>query len=212
MLTIGVAILVIAFALGAARPKERLVGSNGVSNGEFVAIVKPEEVLCQREPQLPAGAGSLRMTIGTYGRQGPPLRTSVERIDGTRLLPVGRLARGWAQGPVDLPLGATTRGRESPVRICFSNRSRVRVAVAGTPVRRSAVPARVDGRAARGHVRIEYVRSERTTTWSLADRIASRMTFGRGLWDGLAPWIAVILVVLACGGAMRALLSPGKGA
>jgi hypothetical protein len=98
------------------------------------------------------------------------------------------------------------------VRICVSNPSRVRIAVAGTPGGRGALPARVAGRFARGQVRFEYVLARRTSTWSLADRIASRMTFGRGLWGGLAPWLVVILVVLACGGAIRALLSSGKGA
>lgn len=211
VLAICGAILVIALALGAARPKERLAGSNGVPDPEFVAVVKPGQALCQREARLPAGAGSLRMTIGTYGRTGPPLRTSVQSIDGTRLLADGRLAAGWTQGSVDLPLGATTRKRRSPVRICVSNPSRVRIAVAGTPVGRGALPARVAGKRERGRVRFEYVLARRTSTWSLADRIASRMTFGRGLWGGLAPWLVVILVVLACGGAIRALLSSGKG-
>lgn len=205
-LAVGLAALVIAFALGAARPAHRLAGSNGVGNREFVAVVEAQRVLCQHESGLPAGTGRLRLTIGTYGRPGPELRISIGDEDDARIVPRGRLRRGWQEGVVDLPLGAAVRDRASDVRVCIANRGSGRVAVAGTVVDPDAA-ARVAGRPARGRVRLEYVRAQHTTAWDLREQVVSRMTIGRGLWGGLAPWLVIGLVLLAALGALRALLA-----
>jgi len=205
VLAVGVATLIVAFAVGGSRPVLRLAGSNGVGPGEFVAVVGAGETVCQAASQLPAGTGSLRMVIGTYGTPGPELRTAVRTEGGRRVLRPGRLRAGWTQGTVDVPLGGVTTADRSDVRLCVANRGATRIAVAGTRTSR-ADAARVAGRPASGRVRLAYVEARRTSAWSLSDRIWSRMPFGRGLWDGAAPWLALVLVALAAGAALRGLL------
>jgi hypothetical protein len=204
----GLAILIAAFAFGGSRAHVRLTGSNGIGDGEFVAIVGPGRTLCQSEGAVDAGTGSLRMVIGTYGRPGPELRTSV-RFEGGRTLKKGTLAPGWRQGPIDLPLGEPTPAMRGGARICVANRGDARVAVAGIATPRGRA-ARVGGRPARGRVRFGYVQDRPTSAFSLTDRIVDRSTFGRGLWDGLAPWAALGFVLLAAAAAARALLIAGS--
>jgi hypothetical protein len=55
-------------------------------------------------------------------------------------------------------------------------------------------------------VRIQYIDGKRRSAWSLAGTMASRMSYGRGLWGGVAPWLALALVLLAAATAVRALL------
>lgn len=205
MLAGGLGALLLAFAIGGTHTARRIAGSNGIPRSEFVAIVKPGEVLCQSHELVPAGVRYLGIEIGTYGAPGPPLRTTVRR--GRRdLLAAGSLAAGWRQGITRLPLGATTKRALTDVEICIANRGPARLAFAGVPIGDRDGVSRVDGRASRGRVRIEYFNGQATSAWSLADTAASRMGFGRGLWDGLAPWLALALVVLGVAAAGRALL------
>ena len=208
MLAAGLAALLLAFAIGGTDTTRRLAGSNGVPRSEFVAIVKPDEQLCQLHEKVPEGARLLSIEIGTYGAPGPPLRTTVLRGE-RELLPAGTLGAGWRQGIVDVPLGADAGRTLTDVTVCIANRGPARLAFAGVPQDERDAVARVDDRSSRGRVRIEYFDGRATSAWSLADTIASRMTFGRGLWDGLAPWLALALVLLTAGGAARALLLAG---
>jgi hypothetical protein len=207
VLVAGLVAVLVAIGIGGTHAVRRVDGSNGVGSEQFVAVVGPRQVLCQRDEIVPAGAGSLRLTIGTYDKPGPPLRTSVE-IGGKRVLGVGQLAAGWKQGIVDVPLGADAPRALTGARICVANRSAGRLAVAGAVLGASSA-ARVAGRPARGRVRIAYIDGKPRSTWDLAGTIASRMTFAHGLWDGLAPWVALALVLLGAGGAVRALLGRG---
>jgi len=204
VLLAGAAMLLLAIMIGGMREEYRIAGSNGIDDGEFVAVLEPRRVLCQAGQDVPEGTGFLRMTIGTYGRPGPALRTSLQAGDRA-LLPVGELAAGWTQGVVDLPLGRDAPQRLSDVRVCIANRGPHRLAVAGRRLQ-PQVAARVAGTPERGRVRIEYVSGERRSAWSLAGSMTSRMAFGRGLWDGAAPWVALALVLLAGAGSGRALL------
>jgi hypothetical protein len=205
VLAVGLAAVALAMGFGAAGAQRRLLGSNGLGDEQFVAVVGAHRALCQTQERIPAGTRFLRATIGTYGGRGPLLRTSV-RAGGRALLPVGTLAAGWRQGVVEVPLGATTTSELASVRICIDNDGAGRLAFAGSLVERGA-EARVGGRPARGRARLEFVAGERRSGWSLAGRIASRMTFGRGLWDGLAPWAALAFVVLAAAAALRTFLA-----
>lgn len=206
MLAVGLAALAIAFAVGGTHPERRLEGSNSVGVGQFVVSLKPGQVVCQREAELPAGVGGLVMTIGTYGKPGPLLRTSVESPGAGRAAPAGELAAGWLEGPIEVPLGAVVRRRVPSARICVANRGGDRLVIAGTRVGRRA-GATVAGRRTDGRIGMQYVRGGRQSSWDLAGRIASRMTMGTGLWGGLAPWAAAALVLLAAGAAVRALLA-----
>ena len=204
VLAAGLVAMLAAFAIGGTHAERRIGGSNGIASTEFVAVAGPGQVLCQRGENVPAGAGFLRMTIGTYDKPGPLLRTSVETARGRRVT-TGQIEPGWRQGVVDLPLGTRSAPGTPYARVCVANRSTQRIAVGGAPLGR-ANGARVAGRAARGRVRIEYVDGERTSAWEVAGTMASRMGFGRGLWGSLAPWLALALVVAAIGVAARALL------
>jgi len=195
--------LLVAIGVGGTHASRRVAGSNGIGNQDFVAIIGPHKVMCQAHENVPQGTGILRMTIGTYDARGPTLRAAVQRGDEA-LLPGGRLAAGWEQGVVDVPLGARAPRRLEDVRVCIANRGPRRLAVAGARIGRAE--ARVAGRVADGRVRIEYIRARPQSGWSIAGDMASRMTFARGLWDGVAPWAALTLVLLGAGIGARALL------
>ncbi|MEA2220482.1 MAG: hypothetical protein QOJ35_3108 [Solirubrobacteraceae bacterium] len=204
MVVAGLAALLAWIGIGGTHSARRTVGSNGTGSEEFIAVVGPRQQLCQAHEDVPQHAGSVRMTIGTYGLPGPPLRTTVRR-GHEELLPAGRLAAGWRQGLVEVRLGAPAAQRLADVTVCVADLSRQRLAVAGAPLGPS-LRARVGGRLARGRVRIEYVDGTPRSAWSLAGTTVSRMTFGRGLWGGLAPWLALALALLAAAAAVRALL------
>lgn len=207
VLAAGLVAVLAALAFDATRSVRRLAGSNGVGSVEFVAVVGAGQVFCQRAEDVPQGAGTMRMTIGTYDRPGPLLRSSVQSADGRRVL-AGRLAPGWRQGIVDVPLGTSDAPGTPGALVCLANRGAHRIALGGAPLGRRA-GARVDGRPARGRVRIEYVDGRRTSATDLAGTIASRMQVARGLWGGAAPWVALALLLLGVGGAARALLAAG---
>ncbi len=203
VLAAGLGLLAVAIAFGVTNATRTLIGSNAISPATFVAILEPGGVLCQAGERVPEGTGLLRMTIGTYGAPGPALRVAVQ--DGDRpVLPVGDLAAGWRQGIVDLPLGATTTRAVPSARVCIANRGTARLAFAGAE---TGTPARVAGKPGRGRARIEYVLGKRLSGHSLRATIASRMTFARGLWGGLAPGAALAFVLLVVVAATRALLS-----
>jgi hypothetical protein len=203
VLAAGLAGLLVWIGVGGLHTAVRLTGSNGIGNEQFVAVVGPRERLCQLHESVPANTRSLRMTIGTYGRRSPPLQLTV--LSGPRdVVPAGRLAAGWKEGIVEIPLGAQTTKVLPDVSVCVVNGGGGRLAVAGAQFGRDTA-ALVGAHRAAGRVRIEYAGGEARSTWSLAGRIASRMTFGRGLWDGLAPWAALAFVLLAVAAALRAL-------
>lgn len=204
MLGAGIALIALALGVGGTHAKREVLGSNSIAPSEFVAVVGARRVLCQVGESLPAGTGLLRLTIGTYDKPGPPLRIAVQAGDRP-LLGAGTLAAGWRQGVVDLPLGATTTRTLPSARVCIANRGSGRIALAGAQL---GARARVAGRAARGRVRIEYISGEPLSPWSLASTMKDRMTFGRGLWDGVAPWAALLLVLGGVGAAVRAVLTP----
>lgn len=207
VLVAGVVALLLAVVLGGRVAERHVAASNGVGSDEFVAVVGPGQVLCQTGEDVPGGTGFVRMTIGTYYRPGPPLRTSVE-VRGRRIAG-GRLAAGWRQGVVDVPLGAASEPA-ADAKVCVANRSGVRIAVAGAPLERR-LRARVAGRPARGRVRMEYVEARRRSAWSRTSTATSRMAFARGLWGGVAAWAALALVVIAALATGRALLSTVAG-
>lgn len=208
VLIVGLALLALAIAFGGTRAKRSVLGSNGIGKSSFVAVLGPDRVLCQVGQVLPQGTGRLRMTIGTYDAAGPPLRVAVQDDHEQELLPPGSLAAGWKQGVVDVPLGAVASRPLGPARICIANRGNARLAFAGADF---GMSARIAGRRAPGRVRIEYVRGDRRSGWSLAGSIASRMTFGRGLWDGVAPWAALVFVLVGVVAATRALAWAQRG-
>jgi hypothetical protein len=206
---VGLLALTTAFVVGGTREERRLEGSNGIGPSQFVVNLKPRQVVCQRAARLPAGIGSVGLTIGTYGKAGPLLRISVKTAAGGPALPAGRLAPGWIEGPIDLPLGGNTRRRLSDARICIANRGGVRIAIAGTDV--ADAGARVGGRATHSRLSLNYRRARPESPWDLAPRITRRMTVGTGLWGSLAPWAAIALVLLTAGAAVRAILAGVRG-
>ncbi len=205
----GLALLALAIGIGGTHVKRDVLGSNSIAASEFVAVVGPGRVLCQTGESVPAGTGRLRLTIGTYGKPGPPLRVAVQ--DGGRQpLPVGSLAAGWNEGAIDIPLGGTTDRVVRSARVCIANRGDGRLAMAGA---QRGARARIAGKAERGRVRIEYVAGDLRSSWSLASSMRARMTFARGLWDGVAPWAALLLILGGVAAAVRAILGaqpPGE--
>lgn len=193
----------------------RRAGTGSTANGAFVITLQGQEQACQGTELLPAGTAALRMTIGTYGKPGPPLEVLAKDASG-RLLTSGSLAAGWKQGIVTIPVRRVTNSAQ-PVTVCVTDRQRsgalIPIALAGNPGAGYAIE--VAGHMTPGvRLRYEYMRAGDETWLSMLPTIAHRLTIGRSGLVRHWAWIAFpLLMILAVGVALRVtLLAPaGNG-
>lgn len=167
----------------------RVAGTSGTRPSLFVAELpqKSGERVCQQHTALPKGAGSLRLTVATFGRSGTTLTAYA---DG---LIIGRLASGWREGVVDIPL--VRRATDLiDFRLCFESSAGARLAFAGEPAGPSAD---IGGRPQSGRISvIGYTRDDESTL-SLFPELGERI--GRGSAEFVGPWsvVAICLLVMA---------------
>jgi hypothetical protein len=196
----GVAVLA-AVVLLAVRPATRLQGTNNVDAQAFVAIVRGQHRFCQPDELIPAGTAAVRLRIGTYGPPGPALHVWFRNPGRlARIATEGRLAAGWTQGDVVVPVRTVRRATRT--RFCLRAATPHRLALAGQPL---------PGHPAEGPVRIEYLRPGRESYVSLFPDIARRFGRGKASWAG--SWtlaLAAVLVLSALLLAGRALVGEGR--
>ncbi len=192
--------LVIALVVVGARRQPQIASTDRVPNYTFVTEVFAGQQLCQAKEIVPAGTAALRMTIGTYGKPGPPLAIAVTApVPGApaRRITSGDLAEGWRQGVISLPVSHVAQ-THAPATVCIANRGAWPVAIAGTtPPAHYGFADTLNGQALPSEVRIDYMLPGHPSWFSMLGTLAQRMTFGKGTYVGWMAWIAPLLLMLA---------------
>jgi hypothetical protein len=204
-LACGAVLMVVAVVVALSGRDFRVLDSNHIGNGVFVAEIPAGGRGCQGGEVLLRGTGRVRLTMADRGRPTDPV--TVRFSSGGRTLAQGALPAGWKEGEVAVPLDRVIRADTGDVRWCVLNRGRVPVLVAGQPGF-DATSAVVDGEAVGARMRAEYLTREPRSWWSQVGAVADRFSFGRArhfsgtwpLWAGLAlllaAWAVTVRIVL----------------
>jgi hypothetical protein len=209
---IGIGLLAVTLVAMLLHAGPRRAGSDRTPNGAFVVILTAGQQACQAAELVPADTAALRLTIGTYGSPGPPVTASATDAAG-RVVTSGRLAPGWREGVVSIPVRRVTAAR-APARVCLTD-----AAPAGTPGRIAIAGVRGDpgftilvaGTPEPGvRVRIDYMRPGRETWLQMLPTLAERLSLGKSGLVRHWAWVAVpLLMVLAIALALRVVLADG---
>jgi len=195
--------LVVALVVVGARRQPQIALTDRVPNYTFVTEVYAGQSLCQANEIVPADTAALRMTIGTYGKPGPPLAIVVTApppaSPSARAVAIarGRLAEGWRQGVISVPVSRVAQ-THAEAMVCIANRGPWPVAIAGTtPPAHYGFDDYLNGQSLASEVRIDYMLPGRPSWFSMLAKLAQRMTFGKGTYIGWMGWIAPLLLMLA---------------
>jgi hypothetical protein len=205
----GALVLALALAHVLAHPRTQIAWTDRVANNQYVTGLATGERLCQGNEIVPAGTAALRMTIGSYGKPGPPLAVDVRAAN--RTVAVASIPAGWHQGVVLLPV-PRIRHTYGDATVCIQDRGSP-IAVAGTTLpNQYGFADSLDGSPLTSEVRIDYMLSGRPSWFSMVDKLAYRMTLGKGSYIRSLGWIAPLLLMLAAAGMLvRVLLREERG-
>ncbi len=195
---VGVCALVAALALVLLHREPRRSGTNLTPAATFILGLTRGRQACQGSELLPADTAAVQLTVGTYGRPGPPLEANVYGPQG-KLLTSGRLAGGWPGGVVRIPV-RRVRAAATETKVCIrelpAGRGELPIALAGNhPL--PGFNIQVAGttlEAAR--LRFDYYRPGRESWYQLLPTIAYRFSLGKAGFLRHWEWVAVILLIL----------------
>lgn len=188
LVTLGVALL--------ARAPRRS-GTNYTAPATFVAALAPGQQACQVGEELPGDTAAVQLSIGTYGRPGPPLTLAATRPGG-RLLTQGALPAGWRQGTVRIPV-RRVHSAAADARVCV----RVAPAPRGTAITLAGnfepgYAMEVGGQPLpTAKVRFDYLRPGRESWYELLPTIAHRFSIAKAGFLRDWEWLAALALVLA---------------
>jgi hypothetical protein len=197
--------IVVALILGGSAPRE--LGSNLVRPLSFDTVLDRGEEVCQPVEHVPSGTAGIELRVGTYGRPGPPLRSRI--VQGTAPVANGRLASGWHEGDIVVPVEELRRDADD-ASVCVRNDGR-RVAIAGHRLG-SAEHASVDGRPTASNIRVSYVRPDGGSWFGRAGFVADRVAATRAAFPGGATfWLWLVLALGTLAGAVAVVLRQEQG-
>jgi hypothetical protein len=192
-------LLVVAIAAAGARSSHHVLRSNLEPPAAFTTVVSGGDRLCQGHERVPAGAGAVRLRIGTYGPPGTSLQVSV--WSHGRRVANGSLADGWRQGDVAVPI-SDVRGDHDGATLCLTNEGRKQLALAGT-VRDPSTTATINGAPATSRVWIQYLEPRSRSDWALTSSVVRRVGDVRdALPGGLTVPVWCLLALFVGGGAV----------
>ncbi len=196
----GLLVVVVALTLVLLHTGHRRSGSNLVPNGAFVTGLGTGQQVCQGEELLPADTSAVRVTIGTYGRPGPPVAVTIGNARG--VLTSGFLAAGWRQGVVEIPVRHVSRATYG-ARICLRNSGPGFIALAGDAPD-PGYTLEVDGKPLGAQIRYDYMRPGRESWLEMLPAIVHRSTIAKAWFVRNWAWAAaLVLMLLAVGLAAR---------
>jgi len=165
--------LIVALVVVGARRQPQIASTDRVPNYTFVTEIFAGQSLCQGNEIVPVGTAALRMTIGTYGKPGPPLvirvTGPVSAATGARTVAIarGKLAEGWLQGVISVPVSRVAQ-THAEARVCIANRGLWPVAIAGTtPPANYGFDDYLNGKPLASEVRIDYMLPGRPSWFSM---------------------------------------------
>jgi hypothetical protein len=185
-LTCGLAAIAAAIALTLAGSPLVIAGGNSVRPREIVAKTSGDRVFCQDGETLPADISALRAWI--TGDVKP--NVSVRVWADSRIVSSGFQEGGWLGKVVTVPIAPVPHAI-SDARVCFTlGRTVEEIHLIGEP-----------GRSAGAHgstakVRIEFLRRDGESWWSLARSVVRRLGLGRALEGWSATLVPLILMLI----------------
>jgi Predicted membrane protein (DUF2142) len=186
----GAAILAVLVAIVAvlSDSKPRLAGTNNARLDTYPVVIQPGERYCQRGERVPADASRMQLDVGTEDRPGPPLAITV----GERRLSI---PAGYRDGPLFVPAPGES--------FCVRNEGERRVYLGGQTAA-TALPPGVAGELGGEQqpmvARTLYWREGSESGWQIAGTVFSRWSRVTAL-GGATPWLAILLLLGACGAA-----------
>jgi hypothetical protein len=164
-----------------SKSEERLAGTNAqvkVSGNDV--LIRGRRVACQSE-NVPARAAALRVFVGG---DGGPLEVSIR--EGNRTVARGRFGFVLDRLPATAELSPAVNRDIVPAEVCFRNRGRRTLRLAGdrTPLKFSG--ANPWGVVFADEPRIDYLRAGDESGWALAGIVADR--FGRSKTSFFGSW------------------------
>jgi hypothetical protein len=146
----------------------------------------------------------VRVTIGTYGRPGPPIQLIVTGPDG-RSLTSGALPSGWHEGIVQIPVRHVSKATDL-VRVCLLDEGPGSIAVAGA-VPDPGYQMQVGAQTVPGRLRYDYMRPGRESWLELIPAIVHRSTLAKSGLIRHWAWLgALLLMLFAVGLAARTIV------
>jgi hypothetical protein len=199
VVAVTAAAVIAAIVVGLTTAGLHRTGGNMLPTNAFVATVPPGERLCQESEIVPPQSASVELSVGTYGRPGPPLEVSVgDSSTGRRN---GGYGDGWVRVPYSGPAAARDEAQAVP-RVCVRNAGDRRVALAGK-ASHPVEAARVGDTPAAGRVALRWRAAKPSTWWDDGAEVARRVTRGKadlGLWTPLVllgvVWVGAFALVL----------------
>lgn len=182
-----------AAAIGVTLSKGPITVS-GANTAEALplATVQQRTQACQANERLPQDTSAIRLRIFAY--LGP--RVTVEVLAHGHVITRGERGSGWTGGVVTVPVRPISTTRAG-LTICFElflNGDETAY-LSGQPATQTrAASGKLE--VMPGRVRVEYLRSGRSSWWSLAPAVARRMGLGHA---GAGTW-SVFLVIGLMGG------------
>jgi hypothetical protein len=201
---LGTVGIVVAGVAGLLESSPRRSSTNSASEAGLLIHLQAGQTLCQPGEPVAAGTAALGLDAGDSAGPGPALEASLEATSGPGAS--GRLAAGWRQGPIRIPLRPTLR-HESGGTVCVRDLGPGAVSLGG------AVPAggwvvQIDGHGLGGRARFEYFRAGSESWFALLPTLIHRLTLGKGQLIRHWAWVAwLLLLVLAVGLATRTVLA-----
>jgi 4-amino-4-deoxy-L-arabinose transferase-like glycosyltransferase len=173
--------------------KPGVLGASGARADVFVTeIPRGGGKLCAAPVTLPRGATSLEFLVGTFGKEGPPLKVTLR--DSKGLVATGRLQRGWGEGPVTVPLKTRVRAdqdREN-LRLCIRSRGGDHLAFGGELDGTGATT--VNGVSVPGRISVLAKAEGKKSIAQMFPQVAQRIGRGNASWIG--PWTLFAIGVL----------------
>lgn len=178
VVALGAVGLVVGLALTFSARSATWLGSNGVPRAQWVYVIDAGKEFCQDSIDVPPGAGTIRMRIGTHDQPGPPM--TVRILEGENTLTRGSVARGWPSGDIDVNFNPLDDGFEN-ARVCVYNDGPTRLALAG-----------IDGL-----MGAQFYTRERRSWWGQFGILRDRFAEGRSTWFGAWSLYVALGLVLA---------------
>jgi hypothetical protein len=204
---LGLVALAASIGVIGARHDTHPLGTNGVRALLFAADVPPGRTVCQSGETVPEKAAGVWLRAGTYGAPTPRLSVSIDAPGAPPMR--GRLAPGWREGDIVVPVPAASAER-TDARLCVTNGGPGKLALAGEALG-PVLNARVGKTAQAGRVRAEYRPATAESWWALVPDLIRRVDVVREAPPGIAALpLFGLLAVLIAGGAVALVLRVGR--
>jgi hypothetical protein len=192
-LAFGIGLVVGAAVLAVTLSRSPIsVARTNSSAHVFLGSTRESARICQSSELLPGDTSAIRMQM--FASAGP--RVTVEVLAHGHIIAHGERGSGWTGGSVTVPVNRLTTV-STGVTLCFTlfPNGAEGVSLTGEPTN-EALAAQERVGPLPGRIRVEYLRPDRSSWWSLILPVARRMGLGHA---GSGSWSVLLVVGLMIG-------------